>query len=244
MFWVLSVSYGMLSNMPISLLDREVYLYAEVDRLIGLASGTARRWINGYTRGGRSYDPILREDARNTDWVTWGEFVETRILAEYRDQRVSTVRLRGAVEALRQQFSVRYPLAHLQPYLAADAGELTIDASHLGDSANDTRIVVRTGQMLLSRQSFSIIEHAELAVENSAKVVSQLPMDLSFPEIVINPGISSGQPTFQGRRVTAATIAGMVAAGEDRADLATDYQLTLAQIDAAVRYVAKYPAAA
>lgn len=37
--------------MPVtSMLDREVYLYAEVDKLIGLAAGTARRWINGYKR--------------------------------------------------------------------------------------------------------------------------------------------------------------------------------------------------
>ncbi len=34
------------------MLDREVYAYAEVDKLIGLA-GTAKRWINGYERGGK-----------------------------------------------------------------------------------------------------------------------------------------------------------------------------------------------
>jgi hypothetical protein len=48
-----------------SMLDREVYTYAEVDRLIGLRGGTARRWINGYQRGGRSYDPILATPARD-----------------------------------------------------------------------------------------------------------------------------------------------------------------------------------
>lgn len=30
-----------------SMLDREVYVYAEVDKLIGLPAGTAKRWING-----------------------------------------------------------------------------------------------------------------------------------------------------------------------------------------------------
>ncbi len=51
----------MLARMSVtSVLDREVYLYAEVDRLVGMTSGTARRWINGY-RGGRTltlYPPI------------------------------------------------------------------------------------------------------------------------------------------------------------------------------------------
>lgn len=47
----------MLSFMQVaSMLDREVYLFAEVDRLVGLNAGTAKRWINGYRRDGRSYD--------------------------------------------------------------------------------------------------------------------------------------------------------------------------------------------
>lgn len=97
----------MLARMSVvAILDHEVYVYAEVDRLIGLRGGTARRWINGYRRGGRFYDPILRVSPRETEWVTWGEFVETRILAEYRDKNVPTPRLRAAVESLRQMYRV------------------------------------------------------------------------------------------------------------------------------------------
>jgi hypothetical protein len=32
----------------ISLLDRPTYAFAQVDRLLGLHGGTARRWIDGY----------------------------------------------------------------------------------------------------------------------------------------------------------------------------------------------------
>lgn len=111
----------------VPLLSRPVYPYADVDRLVGLHPGTARRWINGYKRNGISYDPILRDSPQTSEWVTWGEFVETRILAEYRDQSIATQRLRGAVDALRERFQIDYPLAHLRPYLAAEAGELAVD---------------------------------------------------------------------------------------------------------------------
>lgn len=75
----------MLARMAVtSMRDREVCVYTEVDRLIRLRGGTARRWINGYERAGRVYDPILRVKSRNAPWVIWGEFVETRTLAEYR----------------------------------------------------------------------------------------------------------------------------------------------------------------
>lgn len=65
----------MLSTMSVtSMLDRDAYVYAEVDRLIGLPAGTAKRWINGYERGGKEHPPILRVMPRDTAWVTWGEF--------------------------------------------------------------------------------------------------------------------------------------------------------------------------
>ena len=227
-----------------SLLNREVYLYSEVDRFVGLRSGTARRWINGYRRGQRSYAPILRDEVRDTEWATWGEFVETRILAEYREQEIPTVRLRGAVQVLRERFQVSYPLAHIQPYLEADAGELVIAAKHLGLSGEDERLVVRTGQLLLSEPSRSLINRARISYEADSKVVAELPIDSDFPEIVINPDRSSGQPTVVGRRVSVATLAGMVASGEDRADVAADYNLSLAQVDAAVRYAQRYGIAA
>lgn len=43
-----------------SLLERPVYTYRG-GRLRGLNPGTAKRWINGYRRNGREYEPIVRE---------------------------------------------------------------------------------------------------------------------------------------------------------------------------------------
>lgn len=56
----------------VSLLDRPVYTFGEVDQLLGVNPGTARRWID------------RRHHASET-WVTWREFVETRRRCGYRD---------------------------------------------------------------------------------------------------------------------------------------------------------------
>jgi uncharacterized protein (DUF433 family) len=230
----------MLARMPVvSMLDREVYLYSEVDRLIGLPSGTARRWINGYERGGKGYAPILRVSRRDTEWATWGEFVETRILAEYRDENIPTARLRGAIDGLRRLYGIDYPLAHLRPYLAVHNRELTIGGVEAGLSEDE--MVVRTRQLLLGGASWDLIAQASLAQdETGEKIVTELRPDLNFPEIVISPDRYSGQPTFVGRRVSVATIAGMAAAGERHEDLAADYGLSLDQVQAAVDYSKKY----
>lgn len=229
----------------VSLLDRPVYLYSEVDRLVGLRAGTARRWINGYERVGKSYQPILRTAAVDTEWVTWGEFVETRMLAEYRDQNIPTGRLRAAVSGLRDMFDLAYPLAHLHPYLAAEAGELAIDSQGVDPSDEPGAMILRTKQLLLTAPSRAVMNRASLAVDSRGqKFAADLIPDEQFPDIVVSPDRLSGQPTFVGRRVSVATIAGMVAAGEAVDNLAADYGLSLAQVHAATRYTAAHGLAA
>lgn len=76
-----------------SILDRAIYSYADVDRLVGLHSGTARRWLEGYERLGRFYDPVLRSEPTGSDAVTWGEMVEARLLTEFRGRRVPVQRM-------------------------------------------------------------------------------------------------------------------------------------------------------
>jgi hypothetical protein len=52
------------------LLDRPVYGIGQVDGLVGLSGGTARRWIEGYSRGDRTYPPVVREEPTGSELVT------------------------------------------------------------------------------------------------------------------------------------------------------------------------------
>lgn len=222
-----------------SMLDREVYVYAEVDRPIGLHGGTARRWINGYERAGKVYDPILRASPQDTAWVTWGEFVEARMLAEFRDiKKVPTPRLRGSIDSLRRMYGINYPLAHLKPYLDVHDRDLTIGGEDVG--LPDEEIVVRTGQRLLGDARWladiAILDHDE----EGRQVIAQLPADKDFQDIVINPARLSGQPTFAGSRVSPVTIAGMAKGGVPHEDLAADYGLSLQNVQQAIDYTEKY----
>lgn len=221
-----------------SLLDRQIYLYSEVDHLVGLRSGTARRWINGYTRSGRDYAPILREQPQTTEWVTWGEFVETRILAEYRDQKsVPTAQLRAAVFTLREQFGLEYPLATMRPYLVAGSDGLEMDRQAV--DGVDGRLVVHTGQLILS-DGLPVMERAVLAETESGDQIAEQLTDGEFPGIVMHPGRFGGQPTFLGRRVSVATIAGMVADGDPAEAVAADYGLSIAEVRSATAYAAQH----
>jgi hypothetical protein len=48
----------------------------DVDPLLRLPHGAARRWIDGHTVQGRIYDAVVRLEATNDAVVTWGEFRE------------------------------------------------------------------------------------------------------------------------------------------------------------------------
>jgi uncharacterized protein (DUF433 family) len=230
----------MLARMAVaSMLDREVYVYAEVDRLIGLHGGTARRWINGYERGGTSYEPILRVVPRDTPWVTWGEFVESRMLAEFRDrEKVRTSRLRAAVDSLRRMHGIDYPLAHLRPHLDVHERDVTISGPDVG--LPDEEITVRTGQRLLGDARWLADVAALDHDDEGEQVFTQLPADREFPDIVINPARLSGQPTFVGSRISPVTIAGMANGGMRHEDIAADYDLSLQQVKQAIDYTKKY----
>ena len=108
--------------MPDDLLDRALYSYSEVDRLVGLSAGTAHRWLEGYELRRQFYQPVLRPGPTGAAAVTWGELVEAWLLAEFR-LAVPVRRLRPAVVRLRDELGP-YPLVRARPFLEVEGREL------------------------------------------------------------------------------------------------------------------------
>lgn len=89
------------------------------------------------------------------------------------------------------------------------------------------------------------MDRATLGVDAlGQKFAADLIPDPRFPGIVVSLDRLSGQPTFVGRRVSVATIAGMIAAGEAAESLAADYGLSLAQVQDATSYITAHGVAA
>jgi len=210
--------------------ERAIYSYADVDRLIGLHSGTARSWLEGYERLGRYYDPVLRPEPSGSDAVTWGEMVEARLLAEFRDRKVPVQRMRPALVKLRGEFG-RYLLAHASPFLEVEGRVLVqIVQEQVGLERVLQLVVVRDGQFLLT----DAVERFRSAVEYDQGRAELLRPDLRTPEVVMDPRRSFGQPAV--RNVRTESLAEDYRAGTGRVELADLYDLTLEQVDAAIRF--------
>lgn len=228
----------------VSLLDRPIYTYPQVDRLLGLTKGTTMRWLNGYRSGRRTYEPILRVGRQDTRWVTWGEFVETRLLANYRDDAVPIVKMRRAVLALREELGgVDYPLARGYVYLEPSGREMLLRAQAVADLPEQFALVTATRQVQLAPWVDEVVDLADTE-ENDWQDISRFAVDPTFRELHWDPRRRGGLPVVGDSNVLASTVADFVEAGESPGDVAEWYHLTTEQIDEAVRYHRIYAPAA
>lgn len=215
----------------ISLLDREVYGFGQVDRILELSRGTAKRWIDGYERLGTRYEPVVRPEQTGSPTVTWGEFVETRLISEYRSAGIKIFRMRPAIEALRQEFGVRHPLATARPFLDVEGWELV---QRVQDETNLDRslwFVIRSRQMVLP--SMALQRFKKVAEYDAEGTVIRFNL---AENVVLDPDYASGEPTIKGRRLRVSDIVEAAAAGESGESIKAMWDLTDDQYSDAVQY--------
>ena len=213
----------------IALVDRDVYNMGQVDRLLGLSHGTAGRWIDGYTRRERRYEPLVRLETTGSETVTWGEFVETRLISEYRRQGVSVFRMRPAIMALRDAFDTEYPLAAAQPFMSTEGRELVLQVQQETNLGLSLRFVIRSGQIVVP--SLEVRRFQQVA-DYDDDTVRRFRM---AQNVVIDPEYASGEPTIAGRRLRVATVAEAIAAGEQQDAVAEMWDISPQAVDDAVR---------
>lgn len=221
----------------INLLERPMYGLPQVDRILGLHGGTARRWIDGYRRGGKSYPPVVRQESTGDEIATWGEFVETRLLAEYRDAGVPLLHMRPAIDALRAELNTPYPLASARTWLGVDGRELVRRVQEeVSLDQQLALVVVRTGQKVLewSKHAEDFRRSLEWTGPGEAAQPRLLRPVRDLDDVVIDPLRGFGEPVVRGVRTE--IIAELVRAGDTPDMIAEQYELPRATIDAAVRY--------
>ncbi len=204
-----------------SLLHRDLYVMSQVDRLLDLGVGTARRWIDGYERRGRRYEPLVRESATGSDVVTWGEFVETRLIAEYRSRGVAVVRMRPAIMALRREFNTDHPLATARPFLSEDGKDLVLRIQDETVLKPSLRFVLRTSQnVMLSME----VQRFQQDAEYEDDEVRRFGM-FGTANVVLDPEYGFGEPTIRHRRLRVSAIVEAMAAGEARDDIKATWDI-------------------
>jgi len=214
-----------------------MYSFAQVDDLLGLRRPTSSRWIDGYSRTGKRYAPVIREQSTGNQLATWGEFVECRLLSEYRDAGVPMVNMRPVVQRLRDELGSQYPLASSQMWLEPRGKELVYHIQNdLGRDLDEKLWVVRTGQYELELDWTLPAERFAKAANWDDSQLELLSLRMPGNVIEINPRMGFGDPVLVGCNIRTDVIGELVRAGEPVSWIADTYGIDEAQVNAAAAY--------
>lgn len=219
----------------VSMLERRVYGYAETDRLLRLSPGTARRWINGYERLGRAYPPVVRQHSTDSRWVTWGEFVECRLLSEFRSA-IPMLKLRPVVDWLREHVQEQYPLSFARPFLQPEGRQLLLRAQAATGLDEELWMVIPAGQQLLMTATSRRFTQATRYPDDNSGPALAIAADSATPSVLLDPSTRQGQPSVHN--IPTSTLANLVFAGETVDFVADTYDFPVGVVEEAVTYEA------
>lgn len=182
--------------MAVSVLEREMYSEAEAARLLRVPRSTLHYWLEGGTRRGREYRPVLRESAKGTPVVTWAEFIEAGLLRQYRRiHNVPMAELRDFIDALRDEFGIPYPLADRKPYIG-QGRQLVVEAQEKAGLSTDFFLIAQARQQLvLTPASQSFVDRVTWEDEVAT---SWRPHDEPGSPVRVEPLSRFGRPNIAG----------------------------------------------
>lgn len=182
--------------MNISLLEREIYTEAEAARLLRVPQGTLHYWLEGGSKRGRSYPPVIRVEPKNVRTVTWAEFVEAGLLAQYRrTHKVPMAELRDFIVRLRGELGVPYPLADRRPFVTNR--QLVLAAQEAARLESDYCLVAwASGQLVLTGPSDAFVQRVRW--DDAGFASAWRPHDDRRSPVLIDPSIRFGRPSIHG----------------------------------------------
>lgn len=214
-----------------TVLDCEVYTEAEAARLLRVAQSTLHYWLEGGTRRGKTYPPVLRPEPRGSRTVTWAEFVEAGLLRQYRRHHQVPMReLRAFIDRLRNDLGVPYPLADRRPYVV---NRQLVHAAQVSVGLDPEFWLVNevSGQLMLTFPGERFYEKVHWEGDQAA---GWNPTANANSPVRIFPDVRFGRPSVGG--ISTAALWEQADAGEDVEHLAEVYQLTVADVRWALAY--------
>jgi uncharacterized protein (DUF433 family) len=214
-----------------SVLEREMYSEAEAARYLRMPQSTLNYWLEGGTRRGRTYRPVIRTEPRGRRApVTWAEFVEAGLLRSYRHRGIPMAELRTFIDLLREQFGIPYPLADRRPYVAGR--RLVFEAQERAGLDPDFWLVADVrGQLMLLPPSDEFVQRVTWEGDIAAR---WRPHDDDASPVQMDPDLRGGRPSVGG--ISTSTVWEHDEAGEDPDQIAADFELTVDQVRWALAY--------
>lgn len=225
-----------------TLLGTGVYSLRQAARLVGADSAAVRRWLLGYERRGRSYEPLWDPELKNEyvgePVIGFRDLLELRLVAAFERHGVSMKVIRATAEAARQEFGTAYPLTakrfltdgktiFLEAVRTASDGEAMIDLPRrqlvFGDIVRPSLYAGIEYEGVRARRWYPLGDKSKL--------------------VVLDPAVQFGAPIVSRSGVPTDTLLAVyMAHGRDSKAVARIYDISPQEVNAAVRFENKLAA--
>lgn len=203
---------------------RPAYTKAEAADLVGVPENTLRNWANGYSYpGSRKADhpdravaaPLITSAHGALRSITFAGVAEAYVLVSLKKVGLSTVKIRRAVEALKDALGVEHPL--LTSKLKTDGAELLYEIS------GEDLVIIRNGQKVFR----TVVEDYLQSIEYAGDTVESF-YPKKYPDrlVVVDSRLNSGRPCFANTGVGVEYVLRRVRGGEPLNEVAEDYDLS------------------
>lgn len=205
-----------------------MYSFKEVARLSGLSITTVRNWLFGYTVEERKVSPLLKAPP-DTTYCSFINLIEVMVAARFRKAEGTRYEVvKRAYENAKGLYSLEYPFAS-DLRLKAIGGHIV----HMIKEKGSLQAIDTPEQYTLPNLVVEMIEQLEFELELASR---WYPVGKRIP-IVVDPYISAGVPTIEGRGVTVENIEKRFYVGKQTWEfIAKDLELEQRVIEEVIRF--------
>lgn len=215
-----------------------VYTIPDASHILKFPNAKLRRWVGGY------WQTIQKDQKAHispvVDAGVWGEgrqrafnfytLVELYTIMALREHGVSFKKIRRAREELARRFHTMYPFAFHK--LMSDGKQILVEFIE-----GDLQAILELdtgGQIAIEQIIKPFCKKLEFNVQTElAELYRPLGKNTS---IIVSPHHGFGRPTIEGTNITSEVIYNLFLAAEDKDTIAELYDITIANIDDAIRF--------
>lgn len=216
--------------------DQPAYTVAEAARYLKVANATLRSWVAGRmyprTDGHARFHPLIHPATKQPPTLSFWNLIEAHVLRSLRtDHGVSMDALRQALSYAEKKLKVKRLL--LSKDLCTDAGRVLLERyGELIDLSASGQIVMRK----MFEEHLKRVEWDQWKFPVRLYPFVSSGLSAADRSIAIDPQIAFGRPIIAEKGISTGAIAERVDAGEEILDVATDYDLSVPQIEEALFY--------
>lgn len=212
-------------------LNREIYVAREAADILRISVSTLRWWLEGGTRRGQMYQPLLRSEPTGSDILTWGEFVEAGLLKEFQKNLMTLRELRSFMGKLREKHKVAYPVAHRNTWIGKGRQLMLKLQKETALPGEWWLVSVADNQVVLTELGASFLKHVEW---EKGLAASWRPHNDHKSPVRCFPTRRFGRPSIKG--ISTQAIVEHLYGGEDDENVAEQFGITVADVGWARAY--------